>query len=245
MFGYSVVTAMNRIATGESDEVWRPRKVRDGRCGLILCHGAGTNGEYIDTVAQPSAVKLAATLASIGIPCVSGDLGGSLTFANDTSMTRIGQARTLLASQFPTIRTDKVCLLGISMGGALVARYSQLHPTEVAAVVGIIPAFDLRYEYENVSAVAAEIGGAWGVTPPTPLPSAADLKATASLAAGIPLLAGYSTVDTTVIAQPVLDYVAAVGGTAIVTDSTFGHSDAAVGGMPIPTVAKFLVANGA
>lgn len=243
--GYAQVMATGRVAAGESDEVWTPRTPRTGRCGVVLVHGSGNPQEFVDPVGQPSSLKLAAALAGAGIPCVAGDFGGQ-TWGNDTVLARIDAARAVLQGKFPTMRTDKVCLLGISMGGWAVTRYCELYPSKVAACVGLIPLCDgVAFYNANTGAVATEIGNAWGVTAPAALPPRADNAANASLAASVPWLAGYSSVDTTVLPAWVTAYTAAVGGTAIITDSTYGHSDQAVGGMPISTVGQFLAAHGA
>lgn len=243
--GYAVTTAVGRVAAGETDELFTPRAPRAGRCGVILCHGAGQLSEFIDLATQKSSMKLAAALATAGIPCIAGDFGGNI-WANDVLMSRIDSAWGVLKDAFPTMRTDKVCLLGVSMGGAAVARYSQLHPASVAAVVGFIPVWDLVGLYvANTGGYQAPIGASWGVTPPAPLPATADVATNAPNAAGIPTLAGYSTADQIVKPTWVTSYVAKVGGTAIVTDTVYGHSDQAIGGMPISTVGNFLAAHGA
>lgn len=245
MSGYTITTAISRISSGEIDEIFAPRELRKGRCGVILLHGSGNPHGYVDLTNEPSSVKLACALADFGIPCISGDMGNQ-TWGNDTVISRITAAWGVLQSQFG-VRSDKVCLLGGSMGGAAVARYSQINPTKVAAVVGILPLWDLVAFYTALSAGASktEIATAWGVTSPAALPSGASIAENASLAAGIPTLAGYSTVDSLVLPAWVTAYTTAVGGTAIITDTTYGHSDNAVAGMPIVKVINFLQAHGA
>jgi pimeloyl-ACP methyl ester carboxylesterase len=244
MLGYSASTGSGRVAAGEWDTIWTPRTPRRGTCGVVLVHGSGAPRAFIDPTAQPSSVKMAAALATVGIPCVAGDFGGQ-AWGNDTVVSRIDAAWAVLKAQFPSMRTDKVCLLGGSMGGAAVAHYSQMHPTKVAAVVGLIPLWNLTAFYAaNPGSVATEVGAAWGVTAPAALPAAADIAGRASLAAGIPTLAGYSSSDTTVLPTWVTAYAAAVGGTAI-NLGTNGHSDATIGQMSLSTLTQFLTAHGA
>lgn len=238
--GYSVVTSSDLITAGETGSVWLPTRPVANNVGVVLVHGANNVQGFIDGSGQPSAMRLAASIAAAGCPCVAGEFGGPLGWANDSVMAGMTSAAALLKATAPYMRQDRVALVGLSMGGAGVARYSQINPDLVCGVIGIIPAFDLRYEYENVATVTNSIAAAWNVVAPAPLPAAADLQANAALAAGIPLLAGYSTVDTTVPPAPVVKYVQAVGGTAIITDTTFGHSDQAIAGMPIATVVTFL-----
>lgn len=244
--GYSVSTAVGRVAAGEIDEIWTPTSPRRGRCGVVLCHGSGAWEEFIDLGAQPHSVVLAAAIATAGIPCVAGDFGGQ-AWGNDTAMSRITSAWGILQNQFGC-RNDKVCLLGASMGGATAARYTQLHPTQVACFVGLIPLLDLVAFYNNnVGGSQSEIAAAWGVTAPAALPASANIAANVQMAATVPLLAGYSSVDQTVQPAWVQAYVNALGSDAsmMVTDSTYGHSDQAIGGMPIPTAVQFLIKYGA
>lgn len=245
--GYSVSTAVGRVAAGETDNIFRPRTPRQGTCGVILLHGSGNPQGFVDLTLQPSSVKLVAALASSGIPCIGGDFGYQ-AWGNDTVISRIDAAWTVLRGQFPQMRTDKVCLIGGSMGGWAVTRYCELYPTKVAACVGLIPLCDgVAFYQRNISngPVTAQIAAAWGVAAGDPLPAAANNAANAASAASVPWLAGYSSVDQTVLPAWVTSYTAAVGGTAIVTDSTYGHSDQAIGGMPIDTVGQFLSAHGA
>jgi pimeloyl-ACP methyl ester carboxylesterase len=248
MPGYAVESTVGRIQAGEIDYFWRPTNMRSKsgalKCGLIMLHGSGSPNEYVDPNNQAASVRLAAAIATAGIPCIAGDMGGQ-GWANDTVMSRITSAWTFMQTQY-SIRTDKVLLLGCSMGGSAVLRYAQLHPTNVAGVLGLLPLTDLVGFYTgNVGGSQAQIGTAWGVTAPAALPSAANIAGLYATAVGIPYLAAYSTVDTLVSATTVVNYAALVGGTTVVVDSTYGHSDAAIAGMPISQVISFLIANGA
>lgn len=242
MTGYAVKTIN---LSGHAVSVWIPRTYRGGY-GVILTHGAGAPFEFTDLTAQAASVRLAAAIASAGIPCIAGpfQVAGVNSWGNDVAMAQMTDSRNELPNHVPGLNTDKILLLGVSMGGGAVARYSILNPTEVAGVVGIIPAFDYVYEWENIASIRASMGAAWGVTYPTPLPVGADNVSNAAAAAGIPLLAGYGTADTTVPPTGVLNYVDAVGGDAQIISTTLNHSDALVAAMPISDVIKFLVLNG-
>lgn len=247
--GYAAYTAKGRVAAGEVDTIFYPRNPRQGKCGLILCHGSGTNNEFIGDPTQPSSMRLAAALATAGIPCIAGDFGGQ-AWGNPAEQADIGNAWTVLKGQFPSMRTDKHAILGVSMGGAAASIYTQANPGKVAAMVGLIPLLDLVDFYaRNVGGSQSQIASAWGVTAPAALPAAANNAANAAQAASVPLLCGYSSVDQTVYPTYVTSYVAAVnaaGGdaTAQVTDSTYGHSDQAIGGMPAATIGEFLLDHG-
>lgn len=238
--GYTVTTYN---LGGNAVSVWRPRTYRKGY-GVLLAHGAGAPFEFTNLSAQSASVKLAAAIASAGIPCIAGPFASD-AWGNDAAQTLMQAAIDDFPNRIPDLNTDKILLLGASMGGGAVARYSINNPSIVAGVVGIIPAFDLAYEWANVPAVQASMGTAWGVTYPTALSSDADNVANAAAAVGIPLLAGYSTADTTVLATGVENYVNAVGGTGLVISTTLNHSNALIAQMPINTVIGFLAENGA
>lgn len=243
--GYEQEFGFGRVAAGEYDQVFIPDSPHRGGFGVVLCHGSGNPRAWVDPVAQPASVRLAGELARAGIACIAGDFGGQ-TWGNDTILSRIDAAWAVLKTRVTSIRSDKLGLVGGSMGAAGAARYCQLHPERVAAMIGLIPLLDLTAFYAaNPGAVANEVAGAWGVVAPAALPAGANIAANAALAKSVPLLAGYSTVDTTVLPAWVLAYVAAVGGTAMITDTTVGHSDQAIAGMPIPTAGQFLVRYGA
>lgn len=241
--GYEVTVQTGRVAAGETDEVWRPRTPWTG-CIAVFVHGSGNPMAGVDGVAQPATVKLLGQLAATGVPVIAGDFGLQ-AWGNDTVLARIDAAWALGKTLFPAARTDKLLLIGGSMGGAGSARYCQLHPGNVAAFLGLIPLLDLVSFYAaNPGAVANEMAAAWGVATGAALPAAANIAATATKQNGVPTLIGYSSVDTTVLPAWVRAYAAKIGAPTIVTDSTYGHSDAAIAGMPIPTAAQFLAATG-
>lgn len=240
MTGYAVKTY--RLADDDVS-VWMPRTPRSGY-GVVLAHGAGAPTQFMNLAAQAASVRLAAAIASAGIACIAGPFGGD-AWGNDTALTAMDAARIDLVNHVPGLDTTKVLLLGVSMGGGAVARYSIENPALVAGVIGVIPAFNYAYEWANVPAVRASLGAAWGVTYPAALPADADNLANAAAAAGIPLLAAYSTADTTVPAAGVEAYTAAVGGTNLVISTTLNHSDALVGLFDAGEAIRFLVANGA
>lgn len=246
--GYSAETSTDRVvpASGQWDTIWTPRIPRRGTCGLILLPGSGNPRAYMDTVNQPASVKLAAAVASFGIPTITCDFYGN-SWSNANAMTAITSAWTVLKAAFPLMRTDKVCLLGGSMGGGAVARWSQLNPTNTAAVVGLIPAYDTKYEYDNVAALVTPIETAWGFTGVGNFPSAANNLANVTPAIGIPILTYYAGNDTTVPSAGVTGYHTAAGGTGgnITNVGNLGHTDAAIAAAPISSIRDFLVANGA
>lgn len=244
--GYFVDSKLGRVQSGETDSIWHPTSPWAG-CPVVLLHGAGEPANFLHATSQMSSVKVAAYLAKNGIPCISGDFGGAYTFANDTNMSRITSAVSAIRAEYPNCRQDKVVLLGVSMGGGAAERWAQLNPTQVAGIVGHIPAYDLDDIYQNNRAgLRSLIGTAWGVTYPTALPAGANYKNSAATVASIPHLLGYSSADTLILPATVTAYAAGLTSPQlVVTDTTFGHSDQAVGGLNIDTILNFIKTNAA
>ena len=240
MPGYAVTCAKGRVQSGETDQIFVPRASVNRR-GVVLCHAYQSSLEYVDPTVQFNSMILAAAIASAGFACIAGDFGGD-TLCNDTVVSRISAAWTALQSAVQGVKSDKVLLVGVSMGGGSAIRWAQANPTLVAALVGIIPLVDPNDVYQNNRAsLQAPIGTAWGITFPTPLPTRGQL----SLPANEALFTGpqqlwYSTADTTIIPSTVTAYAAATGATATVCDTTNGHGNASVGEVPTASVISFL-----
>lgn len=253
MDGYSVDTKVGRVQSGEVDTIFSPRSPRTGRRGVVLLHADNSALQYTDGHTFPKSVQLAAFLAINGIPCITGQLGNTDAngdnFANDQAMSRVTAAWSLLQS-VAGVASDKVLLVGASMGGATAARYAMLNPGSVAAGYGIIPASDLTDLYtRNPLGVQPQIGAAWGVTYPTALPSGADLPGQAHLASGVPWRLDYGAGDAAIAPSTVTALAAAWGSQCVATctdpGGTFGHGDALLGLTDPATVLAFLIANGA
>lgn len=240
MSGYSVSTGSDGYT------IWHPRTPRVGTCGLILFPGQGYPTGYMTAAGQQGSVNLAAELASCGIPIITSTFGGN-SWATDTVMnTYIPNARTALQTAFPAMRTDKICLGGLSMGATQATRYTQLHPNQVAATFGMIPGYDPKAIYiaNNVGDAAME--AAWGFTGLENFPDALDLGPKGALANTVPIWTGYAASDTSIPEASVTAYHTLAGGLPENIVSVPGtHDNTAIENMPIDSIARFLVANGA
>lgn len=245
MSGFSTETRLSRVVTGERDTVWYPRTPRHGKCGIILFHGQSNPNMFKDTT-QLASVRLADTLASVGVPCIAAEMRGN-AWANNQAISEVPAYFNLLKADFPNMRTDKYIALGISMGAAFVARLTQNTPNSVAAAVGIIPAYDplAIYNYGNVGDAAMET--AWGFSGVGNFPDVLNLGPKAALASSVPLLTGYASNDSLVPASSVTAYHALAGGAPenVINVGALEHTDAAIAAVPITTIARFLAANGA
>lgn len=190
---YSMTYTVGNIAANEQEMVWLPGHINTAKYGVVLCHGANAHYQFAD-VSRWGSVPLASRLAEAGIPCVAGAFGNN-AFANDTAMSRIDAAITYLNAK-AGVPTSKVHLIGFSMGGGTAFRYAQLNPTKAASVTGIMPMCDIDYLYQgNLGGLRADIGTAWGVTYPDPLPAGANLYTNAANMASVPSMLLYSDAD--------------------------------------------------
>jgi dienelactone hydrolase len=250
--GYTVSMQIGRVQAGEFDALFEPRTPRH-RYGAVLAHGRGDLALsyirqaqcFLDATNLPSGVRLAARLASNGITCIAAEFADN-AWDDDTDMSRITSAASVLAAA--GCDPAKIVTYGVSMGAGAVARYAMLNPTKVAAGYGTAPVSDLNDFYNNnIGGWRAEIGTAWGVTYPTPLPSGADLPGQAHLASAIPWKLDYGTADDIVTPSTVTALATAWGAncTATVTDTTNPHGEALFAKTDPAGVLAHFIANGA
>lgn len=214
--------AVGRAFAGEQDAILRPRLASQAaaRRGVIICHPAGYGGSA--AVGSNAVVtgfpKIVAAIVNAGYAAVSTDLGGTFTWANDTVATRMGQARTLLNTL--GCKTDKVLILGMSMGNMSALRYAADNPGAVAAIASVVPACDIDDMRDNDrGGVRAGINTAWGL-------SSTDTSATVAIptrgralqrgadVVGLPWRGYYSNADTVCPPSTVTAMVSAIGSSA-------------------------------
>lgn len=168
MKSYSLTTSIGNAKAGELDFLWAPTTQRRPatKYGVVLCHGSGNPYGYAMLPNQGS-VALPVNFALAGIPSVAGEFGGQ-AWGSDTAMTAIDTAVTYMATKLGT-PTDKVLLVGGSMGGYTAIRYALTRPTKVAGVIGLIPLTNMNYFYPQFAlsgTSASEIASSWGVAAP-------------------------------------------------------------------------------
>lgn len=246
---YIVKNRLGGLHTGEADYIYFPTSQRPaGKYGVILLHGAGVPDEWDIGTAWESA-RLAGTLANAGIPCVAGYMGGD-TFGNDTSQTRMTEALAYLAAQTGASST-KAHVIGVSMGGAVGARWAAANTSKAATYTGLIPLLDPVSAYNtNYGGFRATIGTAWGVTYPTALPAGASIAtAVSSMSGVVPSKVFYSSSDAVI--DPARQTAAgATMGATVTNVGTNGHSelsiaDAATAMHGWADLVTWLLANGA
>jgi pimeloyl-ACP methyl ester carboxylesterase len=243
--------ANGRIVASQDDVIFMPRNGARGKRGVILLHGQDTSLlVWSNPSGTPGQASIGTALASVGFVCVSiFDEGNG--WGNDAAVADIDAARVYLGTL--GCATDKVLLVGASMGVVDALNYTRAHPDRVAAVIGMIPGSDVDDMRDNNRAgtTQAAINTAWGLaagstSATVPLPARANPTADANAAAiagsGAIIKLYYSTVDTVVLPSTVTALAAKLGITATAIDSTTGHSDATVGKTPTDEVAQTLYA---
>ena len=128
-------SGVSRAHAGEADMVIVPQRWTGGGPLVLVCHGAGgAPASYY----SPSGRRDLDLLADTGCCVLIADLGGTNTWANDTFIARVGEARTYASTTWGADIT-RMAMIGDSMGaqGALI--YMVANPTLVACVAGRIP----------------------------------------------------------------------------------------------------------
>lgn len=248
---FSTSYGNGRIVAGQDDVIFRPRNGPHGKRGVIFLHGQDTSLLVWGSPAlAPGQASVGAVVASLGLAGVALYAEGN-GWGNDATVADIETARTFLGTL--GCATDKVLLVGASMGCVDSFNYIRAHPDRVAGMVGLIPGSDVDDLRDNNRAgtCQANINTAWGLTPGStsatvPLPARANPTANVNAAAiagsGAHIKLYYSSVDTVVLPATVTTLATKLGCTATVIDSTNGHSDATVGEAPMNEIAQTLYA---
>lgn len=231
MGGFGASLSAGRVQSGEYDQIILPRVQRPNRYPVVLCHGAqGSTLNATQPAALPGQFTLAEALWATGVSGINADWGGASTWGNDTTVTRVEAGRVLMGSY--GCDNSKVVLVGISMGFLTAMSYARAHPTRVAGLVGVVPVTNPVDIYSNNrNGFRTEIGTAWGVTYPTPLPTRANPSDAANLAitAGLPCRLYYSTADTICLPSLLDSFASALPATKVVIDTSAGHTDGVIG----------------
>lgn len=200
-------------------------------------------------VGADATVNLLQEIAAV-YPMASSDLGGTSTWGNTAAQSAGGtmDANTSDSAKGAASSANRIAI-GISGGCGAMVNYigkSPGHVADFAALVLILPLWDLDYHYQNdlPTGSRAAIGTAWGITHPTALPANASPKDNAALisAAAIPTRIYYATDDTICDATRAAEMVTALGaGASSISLGALGHTDAAIGAIDKPDLMAWLL----
>lgn len=195
--------------------------------GIVYCHGATADAIYThrDTT-------LRSLLHGLGVHgvTIAPDLGGD-TFANDTGITRVGEAITYLRSAW-NINPGPVHLIGLSMGAAVALAYTLAHPDDVASVSLMIPGLDLEdVRANNRGGYAASLNAAYGGTydDATHGPTHSPVRFADDLPADLPIAMWTSSNDTAAVPFTATEFVTLRPQTTRTSMGAVGHTVNAAG----------------
>lgn len=164
-------------------------------------------------------------LANAGFVTLLTDMGGTLTWGNDTARNRMIDGATYVRTRGASASKDLV-IAGASAGAPTGLYWALNNLTDVAAIALIVPTVDMADIYDNNrNGLAASISTAWGTgaaweaAEPTrnPINYADDLAA-------IPIGIWYAPDDTTVVPATVTAFAAAHGNTTLTSMGNVGHT---------------------
>lgn len=202
-----------RAHTGESDLVIVPSSWDGGGPLVLVCHGAGGSPATYYDPGDRADLDL---LADTGCCVVAAELGGVSTWANDTALARITEARTYAQTTWGA-DLDRTVLIGDSMGAQAALIWAVDNPGLWSCIVGRIPvvAADALHD-RDPTGLGALIDAAYGGTSAWETAKAAHDPSAAGPAATIAAVADqvrlwYSTDDPTVLPADITSFTAATG----------------------------------
>lgn len=248
MIGYSVSAGYERISTGDKDWIFMPRDGARGRRGVVLLHGQLQTGQEWWADASPGQTAVAQILAAAGLPMFA-VFGEGPGWGIDAVVAELDNTRTLFGNYGAA--TDKMVIVGASMGAADGLNYMRAHPSRVAGFVGIMPACDLddiRDNNRNGNG-RTYINAAWGMpvgstSATDPLPSQANPNTTANAASiassGADIKFYYSSADTVVIPSTVESLASKLGIVPTLISDSVNHSDGLFQEVPLDEMVTFV-----
>jgi hypothetical protein len=146
-----------RYQSGQKDvQIW-PRILPVVRHGIIAFHGRGADATQFEPGWNVG--DHAQALGDAGMPVISIDAGGTLTYGNNASLTSATNAYNYLTGTLGC--TAKVGLLAWSMGSLVALNWLKANAAKVAAVHLFAPPTDLDALHGNAT-YTAEIDTAYG-----------------------------------------------------------------------------------
>lgn len=199
---------------------------------VVYCHSSSMDGGQMFGGEQlPSIATLIDSLVGDGWSVVAPSIAA--LWGNATARSRIDDALRWIRARNGT--DEPAVLIGASMGAAAALSWANTHTSDVACVIGIIPAVDLEaIRTANTGSLRAPIDTAYGVTYPAALPAGSNPVDMTNLDS-IPVQL-WTASDDAVSAN------AATGlpNAEIHNVGALGHTDAAVAAVDVETVATFI-----
>jgi pimeloyl-ACP methyl ester carboxylesterase len=192
---------------------------------VFYWHGAtGTAGSVISNAAETAMIRALARNFLV----VAADFGGD-TFANDTAIARMEEARLAVLGR-DDLNVDQsapIGFVGTSMGAGCALAYTLAYPQHVGYVAGIIPGLDWNDVVVNnrlglAAAVNAAYGGSYNDSVHGPLHS--PVRFAANLPADLPIHLWTSSNDTAAVPATATAFIDARPQTGRTNLGAVGHS---------------------
>lgn len=209
--GEYVAAEAHTVAFGR---LYKPDATR--RPVVYFTGGPGDDRDFLTATASGSQITPGIVDGPVSFGVISAAFGGAEQWGNDTTQTRIGQAWTQVKSQLGT-KTDKFVGIGISKGALALLNYARNNPSNVAAIVGIVPVVNLTNFYADNAASQTNIDAAYtdhagylaALATHDP-----NLNTATHLSQAIPMKLFYGTSDASIRSADVTSFASAVGATA-------------------------------
>lgn len=210
---------------------WHRLAPTEGSTGIILAHGAGATATYFIT--DPTSGQIPTVLATSNMMAViASDLAGTIAWGNSNAPTAMDGTLTTLINT-SKVRSDKVVLLGQSMGAATVLNWAYNNPTKVAAIVLHVPAVDLQDIIDNNRlGLGPSVTTAYGGNPPAAYNPAVNTATFAPM----PMRIYYSTDDPVCVPAVVTPFGAATGADMV----SLGANGHAITGIDLEDMADWI-----
>lgn len=181
----------------------------------VWCHSAGATAgqEHLEPWLGAGALPL---IDAVGLPMICAQFAGQ-SWGNDTAQTRLTDAISYMTGGEFNARTDKVVLLGVSMGGLLALNWARANPAKVAAIVLCYPAVDLQWMHDNGAATGTEAAYGGSLTTFNAAVAAHNPAVNTTAYQGVPIRMWYSDADTTVGTANQTAFASAVGSSLAAT----------------------------
>lgn len=229
-------TAVGRYYAGEMDvTMWPQDLYAQEHPGIIFCHGATARANVVLAKNGVMLARLLSKLVDAGWPLLSCDLGPTPSnWGNDAEvMPRMDDAYAYAMSV--GFKPNKVHLFVTSMGNVSGLRWAAANSEKVASIVAAIPAYDMELHRQVDGGLRTPIDSAWGTPYPAPLPAGANPP---DLTLDVPWLGYYSSDDRSDFVSGAQDCAVALGGD-VHSLGPLGHTDLAMGSIPLDEVATF------
>lgn len=219
---------------GEYHAAWWHRNNPGSDIGVIFCHAHGAF-PYMYYYAPFDSIPRA--VADARHPVIVGDLGfgGYASWGKPDSLLAVDAAWAYMQTRCG-VRSDKVILIGTSMGSLVANNWARTHIANVAAMALRVPTTHLQVAHDTLPAYSAEIETVYGglAALVAAYPTHDPIRYAAAFNGQFPIKAWYSTNDPLIPPSTVLAYQA-VTGCAVESVGAVGHDTTAVTGAQLVT----------